>query len=132
MWVKQFDLAQFELIKYVDRVTSRHERIELFGSLAPHWSEVSSFIGLSATEIKTIRGEGMGKPPRNCLTEVLERWGNDDSLTYPATWTGVYQFLKDSKRGGLAKKLQAAIDAEISTFHHNYKGTSEDRNMAKD
>lgn len=121
-WGKTIDLPKFKLIKYVDRETSQHEQIELFIKLTPHWDDIASRIGVSLAGIREIRGEGMGKPARNCLTDVLEIWEDMSNATYPATWKGVHSFLNDSGRGGLAKKLKAAIDARISTFLGNYTG----------
>ena len=67
----------------------------------------------------------MGKTPSQCLTDVFGHWEQNAAHLskpdkYPATWRGVYNLLNDCSYEQLAKKLKAALDAEISTFHQNY------------
>lgn len=119
MWDESIDFTKLELIRYYDKATSRHEQIELFEQLTPHWEEIARRVGLNAATIGVIRD--LGRPDK-CLTEVLARW-QANTESYPATWKGVYRLLNDSKRGNLAKKLQAAIKAEKSNFRDaNYEG----------
>ena len=119
LWDQSFDTANFALIKYIDPVTRRHEQLRLFEDLTPHWEDVALYIGLPPAVISAIASPGLGKTQSTCLREVLGKW-EDGSTRYPATWKGVCDLLKDSRRVALAEKLQAAIDTETSTLRDNY------------
>ena len=125
LWDKDFELSYLQLIKYIDPTTGHHEQIKIFAELTPEWKKVAGLLGLSNADILTIESAGAGRTFHACLTQVFGRWENNGAnltnyKSYPKTWRGVYNLLRDSSHTKMAKKLHDALEAKISNIRGNY------------
>lgn len=110
-------MSNLQLIIYIDP-TSRHpERLSIFSELTPHWKKIAMLLDLNGAAILAI--DSSGKLPDSCLVQVINEW-ETKGAPYPYNWKGIYQLLCDSNIGRLAKKLETALNAEISNIRGNY------------
>lgn len=110
----------------MDPNTGEREMIEIIRQLAPSWKKVAMFIGLNRGIIMDFERDGIANEGR-CLMNVIEMWKynlSNHRARYPVTWKGMYDLLEDSQHRRLARNLENAIDADISTLRQNYKGRS--------
>ena len=115
------------LIRYYDPNTSEKKELRIMDDLSADWERSGEMLGFRPPEINAIRHAGAGKTPIQCLREVFSKWiQNGDNMPsskqYPCNWTGLYNVLIDSKHGGTADDLKAAITAYSSDLRQNYDG----------
>ena len=101
-------------IRYYDPITSEKKELSIMDDLSADWECFGEILGFRPPEIISIR-------------QVISKWiQNGDNMPsskqYPCNWNGLYNLLIDSKHGGTANDLKAAITAFSSDLHQNYDG----------
>ena len=112
-----------ELIRYI-APSGKTEELRLYQRTAIKWKEMGSILGIDDVVIETIANTGMGKTPKQCVTEVYRKWienaiGLPNPKRYPKNWRGLYNLLIDSEYSQVAEKLKEAACSPYSTLHDN-------------
>lgn len=120
-----FKLCFLELLHYINPKTNEREEIRILAALAPDWKKAARLLGISSADISTIESLGMGKTSHACMMDVFKCWEDNgcqmpNYSTYPETWRGIQNMLRNTAHGKLAKQLEVALDADISNIRGTY------------
>ena len=79
-------------------------RLRILEEVCTKWKDIGGVIGLSPSRLDAIEKHRLGDM-MECCRDVFSVWLQQEDESYPVTWDGVRELLKDMKLSAIAKKI---------------------------
>jgi len=104
-------MADIIVIKYKSHSSGQEQELRLLTDLTPDWKMVADLLELDPQQVAAIENPGSGRPPVDCLRNVIGEWLKiGGTRYYPTTWKGMYDLLVNCKHGRSARMLKEIIE----------------------
>ena len=93
--------------------------LRLIETMSSKWEMAADLLDMSIGRINIIREDNCRRSVENCCRSVMDHWLYDihHKYSYPRSWEGMCQLLRDMNLTRLANNVQEVI-AKKSSAHH--------------
>ena len=96
-------IGQLILLKWKNE-QGQEQRLRILEEVCTKWKDIGGVIGLSPNHLDAIEKHRLGDM-MECCRDVFSVWLQQEEGSYPVTWDGIRELLKDMKLSAIAKKI---------------------------
>ena len=97
-------IGQLILLKWKNK-QGQEQRLRILQEVCTKWKDIGGVIGLNPSRLDAIEKHRLGDM-MECCRDVFSVWLQQEEGSYPVTWDGVHELLKDMELFCIAQKLE--------------------------
>ena len=84
-------------------------RLRIIDTICNRWEDFGKILRIPDPKLSTWWTQ-TSHDPKKCCNNVFDYWFQNPPKDYPATWSGVFELLRDFEFEALAEELMEALD----------------------